>query len=214
MKGEKAMRKIFAILGKASVGKDTLTSYLTELTGYPMALSFTTRPMRMNEEQGREYNFISKEKFDWLDENGYLAEYTSYNVTGGETWFYGLTREELEKAEYVIVIVNPCGLKQIKKLYGDKVCSILVDVDAKTRILRYLDRDSSSEEKVEECCRRFLTDQADFKGLETDYVVYNEVLEQGVKDLMKIVKNVVANDILNKVNEEFKNDPRKFIEGN
>lgn len=208
------MRKIFAILGKASVGKDTLTSYLTEITSYPIALSFTTRPMRVNEEQGREYNFISKDKFEWLDDCGYLAEYTSYNVASGETWYYGLTKRELEKSEYVIVIVNPQGFKQLKNIYGDKVCSILIDADAKTRIIRYLDRDISDEIKVEECCRRFLADQEDFRDLKTDYIVFNETIEQAVNDLTSIVKKVVSKDILDKVNEDFKNDPRRFINGN
>lgn len=208
------MRKIFTILGKASAGKDTLTSYLSELTEYPIALSFTTRPMRINEEQGREYNFISKDKFEWLNDCGYLAEYTSYDTTGGETWYYGSTRKELEKAEYVIVIVNPYGLQQLKKIYGDRVCSILIDSDAKTRIIRYLDRDNSDEQKVEECCRRFLADQDDFRNLKTDYIVKNDNLKKAIKELTTIVKNVVAKDILDKVNEGFKNDPRKFINEN
>lgn len=208
------MRKIFAILGKASVGKDTLTSYLSELTEYPIALSFTTRPMRKNEEQGREYNFISKDKFDWLKEEGKLAEYTSYNVASGETWYYGSTKDELEKAEYVVFIVNPQGLKQLKDIYGDRVCSILINADAKIRITRYLNRDVVDEQKVEECCRRFLADQDDFRNLKTDYVVKNESLEKAIKELTSIVKSVVAKDILDKVNEDFRNDPRGFINGN
>lgn len=208
------MRKIFAILGKASVGKDSLISYLSEITGYPIALSFTTRPMRKNEVQGREYDFISEEKFKWLESNNYLVEYTVYKVASGETWYYGLTREELEKAKYVLVIVNPHGLKQLKEVYGDKVCSILIDSDAKTRIIRYLNRDITDESKVEECCRRFLADQNDFKDIITDYIIKNnDTLVESLQELHKVVRNVVAKDILDKVNEDFKNDPRRFIDG-
>ena len=209
------MRKIFAILGKASVGKDSLVSYLSEETGYPIALSFTTRPMRKNEVQGREYDFISKEKFDWLSENNHLVEYTEYTVANGETWYYGLTREQLEQSEYVLAIVNPHGFRQLKEVYGDKVCSIQIDADAKTRIMRYLDRDETYESKAEECCRRFLADQRDFKDLVTDFIVYNDTtLKEGLEGLHNIVKMVVAKDILDRVGQEFKNNPRKFINAN
>ena len=57
------MRKIFAIMGKASTGKDTLTKMLSEMLELPIALSFTTRPMRAGEKQGVEYNFISDSDF-------------------------------------------------------------------------------------------------------------------------------------------------------
>ena len=43
------MRKIFAVMGKASTGKDTLTKMLSETLELPIALSFTTRPMRAGE---------------------------------------------------------------------------------------------------------------------------------------------------------------------
>lgn len=209
------MRKIFAILGKASVGKDSIVSLLSQLTEFPIALSFTTRPMRKNEVQGKEYDFISKEKYDWLSDNNHLVEYTEYTVANGETWYYGLTREQLEQSDYILVIVNPHGFRQLKEVYGDKVCSILIDADAKTRIMRYLNRDTTDESKAEECCRRFLADQSDFKDLVTDYIVYNNTeLNECLYSLHNIIKMVVAKDILDRVDEEFKNDPRKFINAN
>lgn len=206
------MRKIFAIIGKASTGKDTLTKMLSEMLNIPIALSFTTRPMRLGEKQGVEYNFISDN--DFWDLYGYnmLAEYTSYKVANGETWYYGLTRKELEKDKYILVIVNPDGLRQLKKIYGDKVCSILIDAPADVRIKRYLDRDEVTEIKAEECCRRFLADQKDFKDLITDYVINNVGdLKEIYDGLERILKIEMANDILKEVNCEFKENPRRFL---
>ena len=206
------MRKIFAVMGKASTGKDTLTKMLSETLELPIALSFTTRPMRVGEKQGVEYNFISDDDFWDLHGCDLLAEYTSYEVASGETWHYGLTKEELEKAEYVLVIVNPDGFKQLTEIYGDKVCSILIDAPADVRIKRYLDRDIVTEEKAEECCRRFLADNKDFKDISTNHCVTNVGdLKSVYKKLESMVRIQIGNDILKKVNEDFRSHTRSFL---
>lgn len=206
------MRKIFAVMGKASTGKDTLTKMLSETLELPIALSFTTRPMRVGEKQGVEYNFISDDDFWDLHGCDLLAEYTSYEVASGETWHYGLTKEELEKAEYVLVIVNPDGFKQLTEIYGDKVCSILIDAPADVRIKRYLDRDIVTEEKAEECCRRFLADNKDFKDISTNHCVTNVGdLKSVYKKLESMVRIEIGNDILKKVNEDFRSHTRSFL---
>ena len=140
----------------------------------PMALSFTTRPMRIGEKQGVEYDFIDEQAFRDLHRNDMLAEFTSYNVANGDTWYYGLTREELEKADYVLAIVNPEGVRQIKEIYGCRAHVILITANDKERIYRYLERDSGNN--VAECCRRFLADEKDFVELEYDYLVENAAI--------------------------------------
>lgn len=206
------MRKIFAIMGKASTGKDTLTKMLNEQLKMPIAVSFTTRPMRTGEQQGVEYVFITNRDFWDLHGNNLLAEYTSYNVAGGETWYYGLIKEELEKDEYVLVIVNPDGFMQLKEIYGDKVCSILIDAPADIRIKRYLDRDKVTEVKAEECCRRFLADQKDFKNVSPNHIVINDSkLEDVYSKLEEIVRREIAYDLLLKSDEKFRNDPKEFL---
>ena len=206
------MRKIFAVMGKASTGKDTLTKMLSETLELPIALSFTTRPMRVGEKQGVEYNFISDDDFWDLHGCDLLAEYTSYEVASGETWHYGLTKEELEKAEYVLVIVNPDGFKQLTEIYGDKVCSILIDAPADVRIKRYLDRDTVTEEKAEECCRRFLADNKDFKDISTNHCITNVGdLKSVYKKLESMVRIEIGNDLLKKVNEDFRSHTRSFL---
>lgn len=206
------MRKLFTIIGKASTGKDTLTKMLHEKMELPIALSFTTRPMRNGETQGVEYDFITEKDFWDMNGCGLLAEYTSYNVAGGDTWHYGLTKEELEKDDYVLVIVNPDGFNQIKEIYGDKVCSILIDAPADVRIKRYLDRDTVTETKAEECCRRFLADQKDFKDVVTDHIVINVgELETVYKELENKIRMELAKDILVKLDEKFRNNPRGFL---
>lgn len=163
------MEKIFAVVGASASGKDTLVSMVSEELCMPVATSFTTRPMRSGEKDGREYIFISEEEFIQKEAMSEIAECTSYNNVDNQTWWYGLTKEELEKGRYVLAIVNPDGLKQLTDLYGEKVVSILIQCDGKERLRRAIDRDEKANPN--EICRRFLSDSRDFEGLIFDYSV-------------------------------------------
>ena len=101
------------IVGKSSVGKDTIQKEVLKL-GYKPVVSYTTRPPRNGEVDGIAYHFITKEEFLKKEEDGFFAETTSYNVASGDTWHYGSAIEDLEEDK--VMIVNPEGLKQIKKI--------------------------------------------------------------------------------------------------
>lgn len=203
------MKKIFLILGKACAGKDTIVKTLQELMDIPMAVSFTTRPKRKGETNGVEYNFISLEELDKLNKQGKIAESTSYNVAGGDTWYYGLSREELEKSDYVIAIVNPEGAKAIKEIYKDKVETILITANDKERIARYLKRDNTNN--VAECCRRYLADEIDFKDFKADLTIENYDLGKSVDKLFTFISITMANQIHKEQQIAFANNPAKFI---
>ena len=175
----------------------------------PMALSFTTRPMRTGETKGIEYDFIDDKSFWDLHGNDQLAEYTSYQVANGDTWYYGLTREELEKDDYVLAIVNPDGAEQIKRIYGDKVKVIYITADDKQRIIRYIERDKSNN--VAECCRRYLADEKDFEGFEYDFKIENDKVEDAYRHLRWCIGIIKGNDLLEDMRKDFARNPAKFL---
>lgn len=203
------MKKIFAIVGKTCAGKDTVVKELVKRKNMSVATSFTTRPKRANETNGVEYNFITRDSFlkKVLDKE--VIEFTDYTVANGETWYYGLTREELEKDDYVLAIVNPAGVKILKRKYGDKVSVIYITADDKTRLKRYLDRDTSNN--VAECCRRFLADETDFADITYDLMVANSVLDDTVRAVESYISRCKGNDILKKTEREFKRNPFGFL---
>ena len=203
------MKKIILIAGKACAGKDTLVKAIMKEMNLPMALSFTTRPMRIGEKQGVEYDFIDEQAFRDLHRNDMLAEFTSYNVANGDTWYYGLTREELEKDDYVLAIVNPEGVRQIKEIYGCRAHVILITANDKERIYRYLERDSGNN--VAECCRRFLADEKDFAELEYDYLVENDNFENAFTRLKSYLTNLKGNVFLEEMRNDFASNPSKYI---
>lgn len=203
------MKKIFAIVGKTCVGKDTVVKELVKRKNMSVATSFTTRPKRINETDGVEYNFISRDSFLQKILNKEVVEFTDYTVANGETWYYGLTREELEKDDYVLAIVNPAGVKTLKRKYGDKVNVIYITADDKARLKRYLDRDTSNN--VAECCRRFLADETDFADITYDLMVANNVLDDTVRAVESYISRCKGNDIVKKTEREFKRNPFGFL---
>lgn len=53
---------MICIEGKSCSGKDTIVNILIQM-GYTRAITYTTRPPRIGEIDGREYHFISEKKF-------------------------------------------------------------------------------------------------------------------------------------------------------
>ena len=149
---------MLTLIGKTAVGKDSVLQYLTRY-GMSTIVSYTTRPPRVGEEDGVTYHFVSKEKFLKLKKDGFFAETTSYNVATGETWYYGSAIEDLKDDS--VIILNPEGLKQIKKVEGLNPVSFLITASEDT-IRRRLE---VRGDKPEEAERRLKADREDFKDI-------------------------------------------------
>ena len=67
------MKTLIAIIGRSGSGKDSLKNYIKEKYKLREVVSYTTRPMRDNEVEGREHYFISKDKMTELINNDDLA---------------------------------------------------------------------------------------------------------------------------------------------
>ena len=76
---------IVVLTGKSCSGKDSVRNVLVDKYGYENVVSYTTRPMRKGEIQGKEYWFVSKEEMEKID----VIDYREYKVKCGEVWGYG-----------------------------------------------------------------------------------------------------------------------------
>ena len=149
------------IVGKSASGKDTIQKELIKL-GYNAVVSYTTRPPRNGEVDGVAYHFITKEEFLEKEQNHFFAETTSYNVATGETWYYGSAIEDLSNDK--VMIVNPDGLRQIKKLKSLNPISFYLTADEETIWNRLRQRGDDAAEAR----RRLNADDVDFAGIISD----------------------------------------------
>lgn len=116
------------LIGKSAAGKDTLLNKMVNNEGYTPVISYTTRPRRKGEVDGKDYNFVSEEYFQNLVASESLAEFRSYNtVYNGisDVWFYGTPRlSDIQNKKYIIILdVN--GAKETIKEYGPENIEVM-----------------------------------------------------------------------------------------
>ena len=108
-------------------GKSTLVNYLlSERNDLEFSISATTRQPRGQEQNGREYYFITPEEFEDLIRNDRLVEYE--NVYSGTS--YGTLKSEIERIErsghHVVFDVDVKGGINLKRIFGDRALSVFV----------------------------------------------------------------------------------------
>lgn len=136
-------KKIIAIVGKTSTGKDTISRYINDKYDIPFIVSYTTRPMRDYETDGKEHYFITKEQMNKLisDKNNIIA-YTINTETGIE---YCATKDCI-KGDCAIYIINPDGIEWLKQNCPDiDVISIYLNLNEIEIIKRGLKRGDDIE---------------------------------------------------------------------
>lgn len=161
------MSYIFNFMGKSSSGKDTLFKKVREcMPELKIIVGYTTRPIRANEVDGREYFFVSQEKMQEMEAKNQVIEKRAYNTVHG-VWNY-FTADDgqvKENEENYILIGTLESFVKIRDYYGkDKVIPVYIEVDDGVRLKRALEREMQQENpKYAEMCRRYLADMEDFK---------------------------------------------------
>lgn len=191
------MKKIIVLLGASATGKDTVAKHISEKYNIPMAISYTTRPMRSNETQGVEYYFISDDEMHEKFKNGEVIEHTSYYIQSEDvSYTYANVVEEFEKGDYVLTILNPHGLYQFNKSqYKDNLISIMLNCDDRVRLVRSLNRDENVN--VNEVLDRFRRDELDFieRRPKTDYEIdTNKPLEEVFNNIDRVIENILKGE--------------------
>lgn len=105
---------MIVICGRTCAGKDTLGKWLEERHGFEKVISYTTRPPREGEINGKDYYFETSATFDKMRSNGDFAETTDYKQENGDIWSYGThvnSYKDTKKKKYVIL--NPEGIYQL-----------------------------------------------------------------------------------------------------
>ncbi len=157
------MNCIFYIMGKSSSGKDTIYNRIRlEEKLLPVVL-YTTRPMRENEENGREYHFVDRACFDKMKSEGKVIEERIYNTIHGE-WIYFTSKDsiDIEKGNCIGIGTLESYVK-IKEHFGEAVVPIYIEVEDGLRLARAVERERlQTNPKYAELCRRFLADSSDF----------------------------------------------------
>ena len=162
------MSEIYIIMGKSATGKDTLYREVMErLDGRAQRIvTYTTRPMRDGEKNGRDYIFSNDNEVTAFKEQGRIIEMRTYDTVYGPWHYFTLDDGQIETdGDKKYVIINTLeAYRHYVEYYGRRmVVPIYIEISEKERIHRAMHREDEQEVgKYTEMCRRFLADEEDF----------------------------------------------------
>lgn len=177
--------KLLVISGLSAAGKGTIAKELVDrFDNFVLSVSATTREKRGNEVDGKDYFFISKEKFDDMISNNEFLEYAKYVNN-----YYGTPKKYVEdmikNGKNVILEIEMQGALQVKKIYDKAVLVFFLPKDAKTQRERLISRKRETLEQIEERIKQAIVDAK--YAIHYDYVLVNENIDDSINDMQEIV---------------------------
>ncbi len=179
---------LFVVSAPSGAGKSSLVSaVLAEDKRLALSVSFTTRPPRSGEVDGREYHFVDGKTFEKMLGRGEFLE--SAEVHGNR---YGTSRkwigESRAKGLDVVLEIDWQGARQVRKAFPDAVSIfILPPIPVLPELERRLRaRGQDTEEAIQ---RRLRDAREEISHVgEFDYVIINKEFEEARRDLAAIVQ--------------------------
>ena len=161
------MGKLYVIIGKSASGKDSIYKALLadKELGLKPFVSYTTRPIRSGETDGREYHFSDEDKLREYEKSGKLIEKRVYHTVHGDWYYFNVDSDQvdLDREDYLCIGTLESFIPTREYYGNDKVIPIYVYIDDGIRIERALKRErSQASPRYAEMCRRFLGDEKDF----------------------------------------------------
>ncbi len=161
------MGKIYVLMGKSATGKDTIFKRLIGMKELALRtlVGYTTRPIRRGEANGKEYFFVTAEKWRELQAAGRVIESRTYHAVEGDWHYFTVDDGQLDLKEQDYLYISTLSVyEQLKKFYGEEtVVPLYVEVEDDQRLWRSICRERrQAKPNYDEVCRRFLADQQDF----------------------------------------------------
>jgi guanylate kinase len=180
---------MFVLSSPSGAGKTTLTKKIAkDNVEFSISISHTTRKPRPNEINGKDYHFVSREKFDNLAKEKNFFEYA--NIFNN---CYGTLKnpvlELLSQGKDVLFDIDWQGTHQLKKISNLSLVTFFV-LPPNLKVLkeRLLNRHGGQEQLVDERMKKFNEEVSHWN--EYDYVVINDDLNKCYNKISNIIKSV------------------------
>lgn len=191
---------IFVVSAPSGSGKSTLCERVIQrLPNLIPSISYTTRPPRGNEVNGRDYFFVSEDEFNSMIKKGAFAEWAEIY-----SFHYGTPKEflenHIERGIDVVLSIDVQGAMKLKSTPFRPVRIFLLPPSIDELKRRLIARGTDSESYINLRLERAIEEMSHWKDYE--YVVINDDLEGAVKEIESIViahrrrTNRVAEEVL------------------
>jgi guanylate kinase len=178
---------VLVVTGTSGAGKGTLEKMLLErMPEVELAVSATTREQRPGEQDGREYWFITPEKFKRLVADGEFLEYVDL-PWGARS---GTLRSEIDRIQangkVPLLDLETDGALRVQEAIPGSV-TIFVDAPTFAELERRL-RERATESSGEIQVRLDLARKQQTLKDRFDYVIVNDDVERAAQELTEIVR--------------------------
>jgi guanylate kinase len=150
------------------------------------SISYTTRPVRGSEQNGKQYFFVTRAEFQQMIRDDEFLEYAE--VFGH---LYGTARRFLREAEKkgddLLLDIDVQGARQVKQRLPAAISIFILPPDRKTLEWRLRKRSEDSEEVIQ---RRLVTASREIENYDKyNYILVNDRLEDSIESLQAIVRS-------------------------
>lgn len=174
---------MIVLSGASASGKTEVAKVLAKDYGIIKIITTTTRNMRINEINGRDYFFVSVDEFQKMIKEDRFVEYTKYNNN-----FYGSTKDQIK--DHRCGVFDPSGLKAYTALNDPRIVTFYLQASEETRFNRMILRG----DKKEDANKRILNDRVVFDesvASSVDYLIdsENNSVEEVAAFVVKLYKD-------------------------
>lgn len=185
---EASMGPLIILSGPSGSGKSTVIERLLETAELPLRLSVsvTTRPARPGEQDGVDYHFWDRGRFEKESAAGAFLEWAE--VFGN---YYGTLVAEVEpyreQGTGVILDIDVQGAAQVRRRCPEAVSIFLRPPSLEVLEARLRSRGTESEDSIQRRLQGARTELA--RADEYDHQVVNDELESAVRQLREIIED-------------------------
>lgn len=180
-------RGIFIVLSSPSGGGKTTIykAVLARMAGMTYSVSYTTRPPREGEVDGRDYYFVPQATFERMRADGEFIEWAEVHGSLYATHRKTLLKT-LESGRDIILDIDVQGARTLKRKMPDGVYIFIFPPSMGVLENRLRGRKSDADPIIQrrlEIARREMAAWPDY-----DYLVVNDELERAIADVMSIIR--------------------------
>jgi guanylate kinase len=176
---------LFIVSAPSGTGKTTLVERVVQRVPHlRMSRSYTSRPARVGEKDGIDYNFISRDRFEEMIRNGAFLEWA--DVFGN---YYGTALADTDairaSGEDVVLVIDVQGARQVRSRGIETVGIFVLPPSAAILEQRLRGRSKDSEEQIQTRLQVARREVGEYTRYE--YVVINDEVESAVDRLRAII---------------------------
>ena len=187
MNNAKAEGRLIVLSGPSGTGKSTVISALMKMHDkLAFSVSATTRNPRPGEVDGKDYFFVTRERFAEMVENGELLEHAEFvgNCYGTPR---GPVLEKLQSGVTVLLDIEVQGAMQVMASMPEAVSVFMLPPSLEVLEQRLRFRGTESEEVI---AKRLETARKEMQFADRyDFTIVNDVAETAAGKLLDIIKN-------------------------